>query len=78
MVYFWMDELLSKAAREGLIDPARPEALWKMQVCGALVSVLHAIPERNTGGRMDLGLVGSGLASDTAHLLWCSVLPSLF
>ena len=32
MVYFWMDELLSKAAREGLIDPSRPEALWKMQV----------------------------------------------
>jgi len=31
MVYYWMDELLSKAAREGLIDPARPEALWKMQ-----------------------------------------------
>ena len=31
MVYFWMDELLSKASREGLIDPSRPEALWKMQ-----------------------------------------------
>ena len=39
MVYFWMDELLSKAAREGLIDPSRPEALWKMQVCARTLCV---------------------------------------
>eukprot|EP00960_Hanusia_phi_P065015 765978-Hanusia_phi.AAC.3 len=31
VVYYWMDELISKAAREGLIDSARPEALWKLQ-----------------------------------------------
>jgi hypothetical protein len=31
IVYYWIEELLSKAAREGLIDTSRPEALWKMQ-----------------------------------------------
>lgn len=31
IVYYWIEELLSKVAREGLIDSSRPEALWKMQ-----------------------------------------------